>query len=165
MTSSTDQIVKEIVIKAPQEKVWRAISNAREFGEWFGVEFDGEFAPGKPISGRITPTKVDPAVAEIQKSHAGFPFTIVVDRIDPMHTFSYRWHPFAIDPDVDYSKESMTLVTFALEPSNGGTKLRLTESGFDSIPLDRRADAFEANEEGWTMQMQLVEKYLLLPQS
>lgn len=164
MSSATDQIVKEMVIHAPQDKVWRAISTSREFGAWFGAEFDDEFAPGKHMSGRIKPTKADPAVAEMQHKYSGMPFTFIVDRVEPMHTFSFRWHPFAIDAKIDYSKEPMTLVVFTLEPSGNETKLRVSESGFDAIPLDRRADAFEANEEGWDLQLQMVEKYLLLPQ-
>jgi uncharacterized protein YndB with AHSA1/START domain len=163
MTSSTDRIEKETVLRAPQEKVWHAISNAREFGNWFGVEFDSEFAPGTTITGRIKPTTVDPAVAEMQKKYAGMPFTFVVDRVEPMSLFSFRWHPFAIEPNVDYSHEPMTLVTFTLQPTTGGTLLRIVETGFDSIPIERRAEAFEANAEGWGMQMQLLEKYLPSP--
>jgi uncharacterized protein YndB with AHSA1/START domain len=165
MASAADQIVKEILLHAPQDKVWRAISDAREFGRWFGAEFDGEFVPGRRMTGRIKPTKADPAVAEMQQKYAGKPITIIIDRVEPKSLFSYRWHPFAIDENVDYSNEPMTLVTFTLEPSDGGTKVRIVESGFDSIPIERRADAFEANEEGWRMQMQLIEKYLLLPLS
>jgi|SRR5579884_571632 len=161
MASSTDRIEKELFLNAPQEKVWRAISNAREFGAWFGVEFDGEFSPGAQMTGRMKPTTADPAVAEMQKKYAGMAFTFVVERIEPMSLFSYRWHPFAIDSNVDYSHEPMTLVTFTLEPSQGGTLLRIVESGFDAVPIERRADAFEANAEGWGMQMQLVQKYLL----
>ncbi len=128
------------------------------------MEFDGEFVPGAQMTARIKPTKADPSVAEMQKKYAGAPVTFVVDRVEPMSVFSYSWHPFAIDSNIDYSKEPMTLVTFTLEPTDGGTKLRIVESGFDSIPIERRADAFEANEEGWSMQMELIEKYLLLPQ-
>jgi uncharacterized protein YndB with AHSA1/START domain len=162
MVSSTDRIEKSIFLRAPQERVWRALSDAREFGDWFGMEFDGEFAAGKRMTGRIKPTKADPAVAEMQKKYAGMAVELVVDRLEPMSVFSYRWHPFAIDPAIDYSHEPMTLVTFTLEPAEGGTMLRIVETGFDSIPIARRADAFEANEEGWDKQMQLIEKYLSL---
>ena len=164
MSSSTDRVEKQLFLLAPQDKVWHAISDAREFGNWFGVEFDREFAPGARMTGRIKPTKADLAVAEIQKKYAGMRMALVVERVEPMRVFAYRWHPFAIDPDVDYSTEPMTLVTFTLEPTEGGTMLRVVESGFDAIPIGRRADAFEANEEGWGMQMQMIEKYLLLPQ-
>jgi len=165
MGSSTDRNEKELFLRAPQDKVWRSISDAREFGNWFGMEFDSDFVPGAQITGRIKPTKADPGVAEMQKKYAGAPVAFVVDRIEPKTFFSYRWHPFAIDATIDYSKEPMTLVTFTLEPADGGTKLRIVESGFDSIPIERRAEAFEANDEGWGMQMELIEKYLLLPQS
>jgi uncharacterized protein YndB with AHSA1/START domain len=162
---STDRIEKSIFLRAPQERVWRAVSNANAFGSWFGMEFDGAFAAGKELRGRIVPTTADPQVAKMQEKYRGMPVAIYVEEITPMRTFSYRWHPFAIDSDVDYSHEPMTLVTFTLEAADGGTNLTITETGFDSIPVARRADAFEANEEGWGKQMILIEKYLLQPQS
>lgn len=165
MVSSTDRIEKKLLVRAPQDRVWRAISDAGEFGDWFGIELDGEFAAGAQITGRIKPTSVDAAVAEVQTKYAGMQMAFVIERIEPMTLFSYRWHPFAVDPNADYSKEPMTLVTFELEPIDGGTMVRVIESGFDSIPIERRADAFDANDEGWATQLQLVEKYLLLPQS
>jgi uncharacterized protein YndB with AHSA1/START domain len=162
MGGSTDRIEKEIVLRAPRERVWRASSDAAQFGDWFGIELEGAFVPGARINGRVKPTTADPAVAEMQKKYAGMPVSFFVERVEPLRLLSYRWHPFAIDPKADYSNEPMTLVTFTLEPVDGGTRLRVIESGFDSIPLERRADAFEANEEGWTLQLQLVEKYLSL---
>lgn len=162
--SSTDRIEKSLFLRAPQERVWHAISSAKDFGNWFGMEFDGEFAPGTQMRGRIVPTKADPVVAKTQEKYRGMPVAIYVEEITPMRVFSYRWHPFAIDTSVDYSKEPMTLVTFMLEPADGGTKLTIIETGFDSIPLARRADAFEANEEGWAAQAHVLEKYLLQPQ-
>lgn len=165
MTSSTDRIEKRVLLRAPQEKVWRAISDANEFGNWFGMELDGPFTPGAQMTGRIKPTKADAAVAKIQEKYTGAPVAFFVSQVEPMSRFSFRWHPFAIDSTVDYSNEPMTLVTFTLEPVEGGTALTIVESGFDAIPIERRANAFEANEEGWGMQLQLIEKYLLLPQS
>lgn len=162
MVSTTDRIEKRIQLRASQERVWRAISDPVEFGSWFGMEFDGTFAAGAEVRGRTKPTAADAAVAERQKKYAGVPVAFFIERIEPMHTFAFRWHPFAIDTSVDYSKEPMTLVTFSLEPADGVTTLTVVETGFDSIPIARRADAFEANEEGWTMQLQLVEKYLSL---
>lgn len=164
MVSSTDRIEKELFVRAPQDRVWRAISDAREFGDWFGIDLDGEFVSGARMTGRIKPTKADAAVAEMQKKYAGMHIEFIVERMEPMGLFSYRWHPFAVDPATDYSKEPMTLVTFELEPADGGTKVRVIESGFDSIPIERRAEAFDANDEGWAMQLKLIEKYLLLPQ-
>ncbi len=163
MTSSTDRIEKRVFLRAPQGRVWRAITDAGEFGTWFGLELEGSFAPGAPVTGRIKPTKVDAAVAQLQEKYAGMPLAFFVERIEPMSFFSFRWHPFAIESAVDYSSEPMTLVTFTLEPAEGGTVLTVVESGFDAIPIERRASAFEANEGGWAIQLQLVEKYLLTP--
>jgi uncharacterized protein YndB with AHSA1/START domain len=160
MISSTDRIEKRVLLRAPQERVWRALSDAAEFGSWFGVELDGGFVPGAHITGRIKPTTADPEVAKIQEKYAGTPMAFYIERIEPMRRFSFRWHPFAIDSSIDYSNEPMTLVTFTLEPAEGGTILTVVESGFDSIPLARRTDAFEANEEGWGLMLQVIEKYL-----
>jgi len=159
----TDRIEKAVLLRARRERVWRAISDAKEFGTWFGVEFDREFVAGARLVGTTVPTKVDAEVAKGQERYAGKAFEIQVDRIEPMRLFSYRWHPFAIDTEVDYSHEEMTLVVFELQETEGGTLLTITESGFDRIPLARRADAFEANDEGWLAQSRLIEKYLARP--
>jgi uncharacterized protein YndB with AHSA1/START domain len=160
MTTSTDRIEKKVLLRAPRERVWRAITDAKEFGTWFGVAFEGPFAAGTRMTGRIVPTKVDAEVAKAQEPYAGRAFEITIDRIEPMRLFSFRWHPFAVDPNVDYSSESATLVTFELEDAPGGTMLTITESGFDRIPPERRAKAFASNEQGWTAQTKLIEKYL-----
>ncbi len=160
MSPTPDRIEKRIVLRAPRERVWRAISEAKRFGSWFGVEFDGEFAAGTRLIGRIAPTKVDPEVARLQQPYAGFPFEFHIERIEPMSLFSFRWHPNAIDRSADYSAEPMTLVEFRLEEAAQGTRLTITESGFERIPLERRAKAFTSNEGGWTHQLQLIEKYL-----
>lgn len=160
MGSTTDRIEKTVLLRAPRERVWRAISDAKQFGTWFGVDFDGPFVAGGRLTGRIVPTKVDPEVARMQEPHAGKAFEITVDRIEPMRLFSFRWHPFAVDPKVDYSKEPTTLVEFDLQEATGGTKLTITESGFDRIPLARRAQAFTSNDQGWAKQAELIEKYL-----
>ncbi|HEX3771252.1 MAG TPA: SRPBCC family protein [Polyangiaceae bacterium] len=162
MTSSTDRIEKRIVLRAPRERVWRAISDAREFGTWFGVDFDGPFVAGQPLAGKIVPTQVDPEVAKLQAPHAGTPFAWTVDRIEPMDRLSFRWHPFAIEKGHDYSQEPTTLIVFELADVPGGTQLTITESGFDQIPVARRAKAFEANEGGWAHQTKLLEKYLAI---
>jgi uncharacterized protein YndB with AHSA1/START domain len=160
MTDPIDRIEKRILLRAAPERVWRAISDADEFGSWFGVRFDGAFAPGARLTGRVVPTRVDAEVAKSQEPYAGKAFEIVVDRLEPMRLFSFRWHPFAVEPGVDYSKEPTTLVVFELEAAPGGTLLTITESGFDAIPLARRARAFGANEQGWQAQTRLIEKYL-----
>lgn len=157
---TTDRIEKTIVLRAPRDRVWNAITDSKQFGTWFGVDFDKPFVAGTPISGRMTPTKVDPDVAKMQESFKGMKFDFTVARIEPMRLFSFRWHPFAIDPKADYSGEPTTLVVFELADVDGGTRLTITESGFDRIPLDRRAKAFEANSGGWEKQAELVAKYL-----
>ncbi len=160
MPSSSDRIEKKVLLEAPVERVWRAVSDAREFGSWFGAAFDGAFAPGARLTGRIVPTTVDAGVAASQKPHEGTRFEIVVERVEPMRRLSFRWHPYAVDPRVDYAQEPTTLVTFELEEAPGGTRLTITESGFDAIPLARRAKAFEMNEQGWSGQARLIEKHL-----
>ena len=160
MSSATDRIEKRIVLRAPQERVWSAISDAKQFGAWFGIAFDGAFVAGARLVGRIQPTSVDPEVARLQEPHKGKPATFVIERVEPMSLFSFRWHPFAIDPHVDYSGEPMTLVVFELRRESAGTLLTITESGFDGIPLARRTAAFQANEGGWSHQITNIEKYL-----
>ena len=159
-TQTTDRIEKRIVLRAPRERVWSAISDARQFGTWFGVEFEGDFIAGKQLKGKIVPTKVDPNVAKMQEPHTGMAFHIYVERVEPMRVFAFRWHPYAIDTTKDYSKEPTTLVTFELEETPGGISLTITESGFDQIPLERRAEAFTSNDQGWTEQAKLIQKYL-----
>ena len=156
----TDRIEKRIVLHASRARVWNALSDAKEFGEWFGVRFDGPFVAGAPLRGVIVPTQADVEIAKLQEPYAGRAFDITVDRIEPQRLFSFRWHPYAVEPGVDYSKEPTTLVVFTLEEQPDGIRLTVTESGFDQIPLDRRAQAFGANEGGWEKQMTLIEKHL-----
>ena len=155
-----DKIEKQIVLRASITRVWQAISNSTEFGSWFGVAFEGPFVAGAPIRGKIAPTKVDPEVAKLQKPHEGLAFNITVEKLEPEKEFSFRWHPFAVDPNTDYALQPTTLVVFALKEVADGVQLTITESGFDRIPLERRAKAFAANDGGWTHQAKLIEKYL-----
>ena len=157
---TTDRIEKNILLRAPRARVWRALTDAQEFGTWFGVKFEGTFAPGALVRGVIVPTAVDAGVAKAQQPYAGRPFEISIDRMDAEQLFSFRWHPYAVEPGVDYSAEPMTLVAFVLEEAAGGIMLTVTESGFDRIPLARRAKAFAANEGGWGMVVTLIEKHL-----
>lgn len=129
--------------------MWRAIAEASEFGKWFGVKFKGVFAPGATIKGKITHPGYEHLTMEMQ-----------VERMEPERYFSYRWHPYAIDPEIDYSKEPTTLVEFRLEDADGGTLLTITESGFDRIPLERRERAFRMNDGGWTQQIQNLERHV-----
>ncbi len=138
MSASTDSIRKTARLDAPIERVWKAISDAGEFGAWFGAEFDGPFTPGARLTCRITPTKVDPEVAKLQEPHAGTAFEICIERIEPPRLFSFRWHPYAVEAR-SYDAEPMTLVEFTLEAVAGGTLVTVTESGFDALPLERRA--------------------------
>ena len=155
-----DKIEKQILLHAPRERVWRAITDSREFGTWFGMRIAQPFTAGATVRGTIVPTAVDAEVARQQKPYEGIAFEIVIDRIEPQRLFSFRWHPGAVDPNVDYSAEPTTLVTFELAEVQDGTMLTVTESGFDRIPLERRASAFTSNEGGWTMVLTLIEKYL-----
>ncbi|MBV8759747.1 MAG: SRPBCC family protein [Deltaproteobacteria bacterium] len=155
-----DHIEKRVTLRAPLDRVWRAISDAAQFGVWFGCELDGPFVAGQRITGRIRPTQVDPAIAKHQQPYDGHPIEWLVEAIEPPHRFAFRWHPFAIEPGVDYSAEPMTLVEFTLAEAAGGTQLVIRESGFDRIPAARRTKAFTANDGGWTAQLDLVAKYL-----
>jgi len=157
---STDRIEKRIVLRAPLDRVWRAVSDAQQFGSWFGAAFDGQFVEGARANGKIVPTTVDPDVAKMQEPHRGKPFEFVVERIEAPRRISFRWHPYAIEPGVDYSREPMTTIVFELKEVQEGVELTITESGFDRIPLARRAEAFKANEGGWEHQMRLIAKYL-----
>ncbi len=157
---NTDRIEKKVLLRAPRKRIWRALSDSTEFGSWFGMKFDGPFAPGACMRGVIAPTTVDAEVAKAQKEYEGMPFEITIERMEPERLFSFRWHPFAVERDVDYSAEPTTLVVFGLEEVADGVMLTATESGFDRIPLARRAKAFTANEGGWGMVVKLIEKYV-----
>jgi uncharacterized protein YndB with AHSA1/START domain len=142
-------IEKQIEIKAPVSRVWRALTDYREFGEWFRVALEGPFIPGQVARGRILHPGYEDVVwqAKIQK-------------MEPEHLFSFTWHPYAVDPKVDYSGETPTLIEFRLEKTADGTLLKLTESGFEQIPAHRRLEAFRMNEGGWTAQMENVSQYV-----
>jgi len=147
--TDTDRIEKRVFLKAPQSKVWRAIADSQQFGEWFKVKFDEPFRQGATIVGRIT----NPGYENIK-------LEMVVEKIQPESYFSYRWHPYGIDKTRDYSAEPMTLIEFTLEEANGGTNLTIVETGFDSIPLERRAEAFRMNNNGWSGQIKNIERYV-----
>lgn len=157
---STDRIEKKILLRAPRKRIWRALSDSTEFGSWFGMKFDGPFTPGATVRGVIVPTTVNAEVAKAQKKYEGLPVEITIEQMEPERLFSFRWHPNAIEPGVDYSAEPTTLIVFALEEVANGVMLTVTESGFDRIPLARRAKAFTANEQGWGMVVKLLEEYL-----
>jgi uncharacterized protein YndB with AHSA1/START domain len=142
-----NRIEKRVELKAPLSRVWRALTDYREFGEWFRVKLETPFVPGQPTSGYIT--------------HPGYEhlrMEVVVEQLSPERLFSFRWHPYAIDPKVDYSQETPTLVEFRLEESPAGTILVVTE--FENIPAERRLDAFRMNDNGWTQQLENIETHV-----
>jgi uncharacterized protein YndB with AHSA1/START domain len=147
--TSTDRIERQIRLGIPRARVWRALTDTREFGQWFGVKLSGAVAPGAKLRGPIT--------------HPGYEhltFEATVETVEPEERFSFRWHPYAIEPGVDYSSEPTTLVVFTLEEVEGGTLLKVVESGFDNIPASRRAKAFEMNSNGWAIQMENIKRHL-----
>lgn len=149
-TSSTDRIERQILLKAPRAKVWHALTDAESFGQWFGVKFEGQrFVPGEVTEGKIT--------------YPGFEhllMRVTVRELQPQRLFSFNWHPYAVDPAVDYSTEEPTLVEFTLEEVEGGTLLRTVESGFDKVPAARREEAFRMNSGGWDEQIGNIERYV-----
>ena len=151
MSSSTtaERIEKRITLRAPRTRVWRALSEASQFGAWFGMKFEGPFEAGKTIRGKITTRGYEHLSVELR-----------VERVEPEQLFSYRWHPYAIDAEHDYSAEPMTLVEFRLSETAGGTELSIVESGFERIPADRRAEAFRMNDGGWSAQLKNIERYV-----
>ena len=156
----TDRIEKTILLRAPLKRVWRALSDSTEFGKWFGMRFNAPFAPGATMTAVIVPTTVNQEVAKMQKPYEGISFEIKIEQMQPERLFSFRWHPGAVEPGIDYASEPTTLVVFTLEKAPDGVQLTVSESGFDQIPLARRAKAFSANEGGWTLVIKLIEEYL-----
>jgi uncharacterized protein YndB with AHSA1/START domain len=147
--SGTDRIEKQILLRAPQARVWRALTDAGEFGEWFRVKLDGPFVPGGRTTGHIT-----------YPGYEHLRMDVLVERMEAETLFAFRWHPAAVDPGVDYSREPSTLVEFHLEAVTGGTLLRLVESGFDQLPADRREAAYRQNEGGWAIQMDNIQRHV-----
>lgn len=149
--SETDRIERSIVINAPRERVWRALSNAEEFGAWFGAKLAGQtFAPGQRTRGQITSC-----------GHEHMYFDVMVERVEPQDLLSFRWHPYTIDAARDYSDEEPTLVTFTLDDAPGrGTLLKVVESGFDKMPPARRLEAFPMHSGGWDAQMKNIARHV-----
>jgi uncharacterized protein YndB with AHSA1/START domain len=146
----SNRIEKYLELELPLSRVWQALTDYREFGTWFKVELEGPFLPGQTTRGRMT-----------EEGFESVPFEVEVQRIEDQRRFSYSWHPYAIDPKVDYSREQPTLVEFELRPTSNGTLLLLSESGFDELPSRRRSEeAYRMHDEGWTMQMQRIARYL-----
>ena len=144
-----NKIGKRIALKAPVARVWRALTDYREFGEWFRVNLECPFVSGQAVSGHLTYPGYEHLVMEM-----------VIQQIEPERHFSFTWHPYAVDPNTDYSSEAPTLVEFRLEPTERGTLLTLTESGFENIPTHRRLQAFRMNNGGWDQQMENIERHV-----
>jgi uncharacterized protein YndB with AHSA1/START domain len=144
-----NRIEQKIELKAPVARVWRALTDHREFGEWFRVKLDRPFVPGQVSTGQMT-----------YPGYEHLKWQAVIQKMEPEKYFSYTWHPYAADPNVDYSKETPTLVEFTLQQSAGGTLLTVTESGFENIPAERRQEAFRKNDGGWAQQMKNIDTYV-----
>src|SRR5499426_1023069 len=145
----SDRIEKRIELKAPVARVWRALTDHREFGQWFRVKLDGPFQPGRVSRGQIT----YPGYEHVK-------WQVTVEQMEPERLFSFRWHPYAVDAAVDYSTEPTTLVEFRLEATAGGTRLSVAESGFEAIPKQRRFEAYRMNEGGWNAQLKNIEQHV-----
>ena len=150
MTASTDRIERKVLLTAPRSRVWHALTDPKEFGDWFGVSLQSKaMVAGKPLRGNVT--------------HPGYEhvvFEVMIERVEPERLLSWRWHPYAVNPAIDYSGEPTTLVVFELEDAPGGTLLRVVESGFDNVPPGRRLEAFRMNSGGWDQQMKNIEKHV-----
>jgi len=153
MNTSTDRVERKILLKAPRSRIWRALSDAKEFGDWFGVNFTGKtFVAGRHVQGNITYPGYEHLVMDV-----------LIERVEPERLLSWRWHPAAIESSVDYSTEPRTLVVFELEEAEGGVLFTVVESGFDKLPAARRATAFRMNASGWETQMKNIEKHIAAP--
>lgn len=148
-TPSTDRIEKSVTFDAPRARVWRALTDVTQFNSWFGVSLGAPFAPGAEVSGKMT-----------HERYSHVTMRIWIESMEPERFFSFRWHPYALEPDVDYSAEPTTLVAFTLGDAGNGTQLDIIESGFDAIPELRRAKAFSANSNGWNGQIENIRKFL-----
>jgi uncharacterized protein YndB with AHSA1/START domain len=150
MSAVTDRIEKKVLLRAPRSRVWRALTNAQEFGQWFGVRLTGSFAPGAQIEGPVT-----------HKGYEHIIWKVTIDKMEPERLFSWRWHPAVVEPGQDYTPEpNSTLVTFELQEVEGGTLLTVVESGFDRLSPLRQADIYRKNDEGWTAQTEFIRNYV-----
>jgi uncharacterized protein YndB with AHSA1/START domain len=145
----SDKVERQIELKAPASRVWRALTDHREFGQWFRVKLDGPFVAGQASRGHVT-----------YSGYEHLKWEVIVVKMEPERYFAFTWHPYAIDPKVDYSKEPSTLVEFTLQPKGERTLLVVTESGFEAIPKGRRAEALRMNEDGWGIQMKNIESHV-----
>jgi len=148
-TTSSDRIERQVFLKAPRSRVWRALTDSSQFGEWFGIRASAPFTPGARVRAEVT-----------NPQYKGVTFDMMIQDVEPEQLFSWRWHPNAIDQSRDYSVEPTTLVAFRLEDAPGGTLLKIVESGFDGVPPERRLGAYRGNEQGWDYQVTAIERYV-----
>lgn len=144
-----NRIEKHIDLKASPARVWKALTDHKEFGQWFGVKLEGPFVVGETVCGKLT----YPGFEHLQ-------WAVDVKQMEPERLFSFTWHPYPVDVTIDYSKETPTLVEFTLEAAGSGTHLVVTESGFEKIPANRRIEAFRMNQEGWVEQLENIAKHV-----
>lgn len=145
----TDRIEKTIELKAPVARVWEALTDHAQFGAWFRVKLAAPFEVGKVARGTITHPGYEHVVWEVTAT-----------AMDAPALFAFTWHPYAVDPAVDYSTEPPTLVEFRLSATAQGTRLVVTESGFDAIPAHRREEALRMNDGGWTQQVLNIQAHV-----
>jgi uncharacterized protein YndB with AHSA1/START domain len=158
---SSNEIQRQVHLRANRHAVWQALTDSHAFGDWFGAKVEGPFEAGRTVRATVEPTKVDADVAKGQEFMRGIEYTMQVERLEPERLFSFRWHPADCGPGKPYVPEpTSTLVVFELVDTPGGTLLTVTESGFDQIPAERRARLFDGNAEGWEIQMNLIAQYL-----
>jgi uncharacterized protein YndB with AHSA1/START domain len=166
----SDKIEKQVILRAPQSRVWKSITSANEFSAWFGINLEGEFTEGKTVTGTFSRVLNETTIMEYQKKNGVKPSKIrmpdknwvfcTVERIDPERYFSFRWIPYGIDAEADPKNEPTTLVEFHLEKAPEGTRLTIVESGFDRVPEHRRERAFRMNDGGWAAQSENIKKYV-----
>lgn len=147
--TNTDRIEKQILLKATRARVWKALTDAEEFGQWFRAKLEGSFVVGQAIKGHIT-----------YPGYEHLKMELWIEKMEEEKLFTLRWHPHAVDEKVDYSVEPTTLVEFRLEDAPDGTLLTIVESGFDRIPSSRREQAFRMNSEGWAEQLENIRRYV-----
>ena len=144
----TDRIEKQVVVRAPRARVWRALTESSEFGRWFGVRPTGAFTPGARVTGAVT-----------HKGYEHLTWDVTIETMEPERKFAWRWHPGPVSAD-QVGNEPTTLVVFELRDVEGGTLVTVVESGFDAVPATRRGDAYRSNDEGWTQQMEAIRRHV-----
>jgi len=147
--ASQDRIEKTVDLKAPVARVWRAITDYRQFGEWFRVRLDGPFEVGKTTTGQIT-----------YPGYEHMTWTSVTEQLEPERLFAFSWPPGDVDPDTRYDDDAKVIVEFHLEPIDGGTRLTIVETGFLQFPEPKRLEVLRSNEQGWDIQAENIAQYV-----